>query len=255
MDGKARFTSRVESYRRYRPDYPRAVIKLLAHECALTAEDTVADVAAGTGLLTERFLEAGYRVVAVEPNGAMRAACAALTAKYPQLQCGAGSAEQTGLADHSVALGTVAQALHWFDYAAAHAEFARILRSGGMCAILYNNRLMEGDAFRSGYERILLEFGEDYSTVKGLHAGPESIASFFAPSPVRTATFENHQDLTLEGLMGRVLSSSYMPQVGEDRYPAMARAVGELFVRHQRNGLVRMEYETVVNWGRLKRPG
>lgn len=255
-DSKTRFTTRVESYRRYRPKYPAAVVKLLAQECGLAADDAVADVAAGTGLLTERFLEAGHRVIAVEPNAAMREVCARLAAEHPRLRCVEGSAEQTGLEDNSMALVTSAQALHWFDFAAARAEFARILRPGGVCAIFYNDRRADGDALHAGYERILREFGKDYSVVSHLHAGPEKIAAFLAPSAsalsrVQTARFENHQNLTLDGLMGRVVSSSYMPQVGDARYAAMAEAVEDLFAQQQIDGLVRMEYETVVTWGRL----
>ena len=52
-DSKARFTTRVESYRKFRPGYPAAVVDLLQRECALSADDTVADVAAGMGILTE----------------------------------------------------------------------------------------------------------------------------------------------------------------------------------------------------------
>lgn len=250
-DSKARFTTRVESYRRFRPGYPAAVVEVLARECGLSADDTVADVAAGTGILTELFLAAGYPVVAVEPNAAMREACAALEASYPKLRCVEGSAEETGLADHSVALITVAQAMHWFDLDRTRREFARVLRPGGCCAVLYNHRRMEGDAFHDGYEQILREFGSDYIAVQGKHLSPEKIAAFFAPSTMQTASFANHQDFTLEGLMGRVLSSSYMPQPGDERYSAMAAAVQELFVQHQRDGHVRMEYETVVCWGRL----
>ena len=246
-----RFTTRVESYRHFRPRYPAEIVDLLRRECGLHIGDLVADVAAGTGLLTEVFLAAGNPVVAVEPNDAMRAVCAALEPEYPKLQCVSGTAEQTGLPDASVALVTVAQALHWFDYAAARAEFARILRPGGWCAIVYNHRRMGGDAFHDGYEQILREFGSDYREVQSRHDGPEKIAAFFAPSAVTTATFSNYQDLTLEGVMGRVLSSSYMPQPGHPRYEAMADAVEKLFTQHQRDGVVRMEYETAVNYGQL----
>lgn len=227
------------------------MVELLARECALGGGDTVADVAAGTGIVTELFLAAGYSVVAVEPNAAMRETCAALEARYPKLRCVEGGAEETGLADGSVALITVAQAMHWFDLERTRREFVRVLKPGGWCAVVYNHRRMVGDAFHSGYEQILREFGSDYTAVQGKHLGPEKIAAFFAPMPMQTASFANHQDFTLEGLMGRVLSSSYMPQLGEEPYPEMAAAVEELFARHERDGHVRMEYETAVCWGRL----
>ncbi|MEL7363682.1 MAG: class I SAM-dependent methyltransferase, partial [Bacteroidota bacterium] len=43
-------------------------------------------------------------------------------------------AEASGLADNSVDLVTVAQALHWFDRPAFFAEARRVLRSGGVLA-------------------------------------------------------------------------------------------------------------------------
>ncbi|MGB9147005.1 MAG: class I SAM-dependent methyltransferase, partial [Acidobacteriaceae bacterium] len=73
-----RFTGRVESYRRYRPGYPAEIVEVLRGECELGGKAQIADVAAGTGLLTEVFLAAGFAVTAVEPNDEMRAACASL---------------------------------------------------------------------------------------------------------------------------------------------------------------------------------
>src|SRR5271169_1822797 len=102
-----RFSNRVESYRRHRPGYPTAIIDLLARECGLDRDSVIADIAAGTGLLTEIFLVRGYPVIAVEPNPQMRDACATLAAQYPQLQCFDGTAEATGLPDKSINLITV----------------------------------------------------------------------------------------------------------------------------------------------------
>src|SRR5690349_19881213 len=95
-----RFTGRVESYRRYRPRYPAEVADLLRRACGLSDDATIADIAAGTGLLAEVFLAAGFSVTAVEPNDEMRAACAELESMYPKLHCIAGTAENTGLPDH-----------------------------------------------------------------------------------------------------------------------------------------------------------
>jgi ubiquinone/menaquinone biosynthesis C-methylase UbiE len=251
MDGTQRFTSRVESYRRFRPRYPETIVHLLQRECALSTDDVVADVAAGTGLLAEIFLAAGHPVYAVEPNDAMREACAVLEAQYPKLRCVPGTAEQTGLPDGCASFVTVGQALHWLDHTRARAEFARILRPGGCCAVVYNHRRRGGDAFHDGYERILREFGLDYEAVQREHPGPEKIAAFFAPSEVKTATVPNFQELTLEGLKGRILSSSYMPQPGQPRYEEMIEAIKALYAQCERNGTVRMEYETAVSWGRL----
>ncbi len=174
-----RFTGRVESYRRYRPGYPREIVDTLRAACGLREDAVIADVAAGTGLLTEIFLAAGFAVTAVEPNDEMRAACASLEREYSKLRCVEGTAEATGLADRSVDLITVAQAMHWFDLKKTRAEFARVLKPDGWCAVIYNDRRMGGDAFHDGYERLLREFGVDYLKVQRSHVQEEKSAGVF----------------------------------------------------------------------------
>ena len=67
-----RFSSRAESYAKYRPGYPSGVLDILKSECGLTPDSVVADVGSGTGILTELLLKNGNRVFGVEPNEAMR---------------------------------------------------------------------------------------------------------------------------------------------------------------------------------------
>ena len=251
IDPTQRFSDRVESYRLHRPGYSAAIVDLLAGECGLSSSSAIADVAAGTGLLTEIFLARGFNVIAVEPNQQMRDACATLTSQYAHLRCVKGTAEATGLSDHSIDLVTVGQAMHWFHLPRTRSEFARVLKPGGWCAILYNNRRMTGDPFHEGYEQILVDFGNDYDTVKHSHMTEDRLAAFFAPNPMRTAVFENSQELMLDALMGRVLSSSYMPQPGQPRYEEMSRAVAALFTQNEVSGFVRMEYDCVVCYGQL----
>jgi SAM-dependent methyltransferase len=247
-----RFTGRVESYRRFRPGYPPEIADLLRRTCGLTPDSVIVDIAAGTGRLTEIFLAAGFPVIAVEPNAEMRAACAELTRDFPKLRVVEGTAEATGLADRSVDLITVAQAMHWFDLEKTRAEFLRILKPGGWCAVLYNNRPPAGDAFHEGYERLLHEFGIDYTAVKEQHMSRKRLAGFFAPSPMECAVLANVQSFDLEGLEGRLLSSSYMPQPGHPRFEAMREAVRRLFDQTQTDGQVAMKHDCVVCWGRLQ---
>jgi SAM-dependent methyltransferase len=266
MKSTGRFSTRVEAYREHRPRYPREVVDVLRRECGLTRQSVIADVAAGTGLLAEIFLEIGNRVIAVEPNAAMRAVCEELQKEFSQLTCVDGTAEATGLEAGSVDMVTVGQAMHWFDLGRTRAEFARVLsprhaktaRRGprvlgpsGWCAVVYNHRKMRGDGFHEGYERILVEFGGDYHAVQSSHLTEEKLAAFFAPAAMKCATSPNVQELTLEGLRGRVLSSSYMPQDGDAKYPAMIEEVDALFARCARGGVVQMEYECAVRFGQL----
>lgn len=255
-DSKERFSSRVDAYREFRPRYPDATIGLLQRECGLTPASVIADIGAGTGMLAALFLAHGNSVRAVEPNRAMREACEDLLPQFPNLKCIDGSAEETGLPDRCADILTVGQALHWFHLSRARAEFLRILRPGGWCAVFYNERRASGDAFHDGYERILQEFGTDYETVRSKYPQQGPLAEFFrsenaARATMRQASFPNTQEFDLAGLQGRILSSSYMPQHDHPRYPAMMRQIEKLFSQCQRDGRVRLEYDCVVSYGTL----
>ena len=246
-----RFSDRVESYRQHRPRYPAAIVDLLMRECGLSTKTQIADIAAGTGLLAEIFLDCGNPVVTVEPNAPMRASCAELTMRYPRLVCVDGVAEATRLPANGVDMLMVGQAMHWFDLERTRAEFVRILRPGGWCVAVYNRRHLTGDDFHAGYDLILKRFGTDYQRVQGIHLHEKQLVHFFAPADMLQTVLPNSQELTLDGLQGRILSSSYMPQTEDSRFPAMQREIEALFTRCQRSGTVRMEYDCAVSYGQL----
>jgi len=90
----------------------------------------VLDLAAGTGKLTRSLRASGARVVAVEPLPELRA-------RLDADEVLAGTAEAIPLADGAVDLVTVGDAWHWFDWARAAAELARVVRPGGAAALLW----------------------------------------------------------------------------------------------------------------------
>jgi SAM-dependent methyltransferase len=118
------FRDVAAAYDHGRPDYPPTVLDVLE----IPAGARVLDLAAGTGKLTRVLRAGGYDVVPVEPQPAMRA-----------LVDGAldGTAEAIPLPDASVDAATVADAWHWFDHERAAAELARVVRPGGLAAILW----------------------------------------------------------------------------------------------------------------------
>jgi ubiquinone/menaquinone biosynthesis C-methylase UbiE len=126
------FNRLAEAYRS-RPPYPDAILDRLA---ALGAGE-VADLGAGTGLLSIPLAQRGLRVTAVEPARAMlsaleegaRCAGVAISAVHA-------AAEETGLPDSSLDLVTLADALQWVDPELAGAEIGRILRMDGFLAVI-----------------------------------------------------------------------------------------------------------------------
>ena len=252
IDPTQRFSNRVDNYAKYRPNYPSAVLELLIAECGLTSEALIADIGAGTGLLTELFLKNGNRVWGVEPNREMRAAGERLLAGVPGFTSVDGTAEATTLAAGSVDFVTAGQAFHWFDRALARAEFARILKPEGWVVLVWNDRRMASSPFLVGYEQLLATYGTDYPHVSHKQIEPVTIGSFFAPGTWHVQRFENTQMFDFDGLKGRLLSSSYTPEPTQPGYQPMLDALGTLFATHQRDGRVAFEYDTTVYYGRLQ---
>jgi hypothetical protein len=62
---------------------------------------------------------------------------------------------------------------------------------------------------------------------------------------------KNCQQFDHAGLEGRLLSSSYTPELGHPYYAAMLRALEQIFETHQSEGRVVFEYETKLYYGRL----
>ena len=254
-DPTQRFSSRVEDYIRYRPSYPAAVIDLLREECGLAPEWTVADIGAGPGNLTRLFLDNGNRVYGVEPNREMREAGERLLRGYPGFTCVDGTAEATTLPDASVQLVAAGQAFHWFDRGTARREFSRILTSPGWVVLVWNERRIDSTPFLAAYEALLLQYGTDYAEVRHRDAADdEALADFFGLGGYRTATFPNVQRFDLEGLRGRLLSSSYTPEAGQPGHAPMLEELRRIFEAHQDSGAVAFEYDTGVYYGLVKQP-
>lgn len=245
-----RFTGRVEAYRRFRSGYPREIIPMLQEKCALTRESVVADVGAGTGMLSEPFLENGNRVFAIEPNPDMRAACRELLERYPGLTCVDGTAEDTRLGDHSVDFVAVGRALHWFDQSKCRPEFARILREGGWVLLASQGPHNRSEPAIREFQTILKEHGLDYERLRHQY-DIENAARRFFEGEFQEAEFPATEEMTYGELEGFALSLSVTPKPGHPGFPAMQKSLKEYYTRHESGGKVRMPMTCKIHWGHL----
>jgi SAM-dependent methyltransferase len=95
----------------------------------------VLDLGAGTGKLTRTLADRYARVIAVEPLDELRAI---LEQRVPEADVRVGVAEQIPVGDGEVDGVFAGQAFHWFANDAAVREIARVLRPGGVLAMLWN---------------------------------------------------------------------------------------------------------------------
>ncbi|MCB8943403.1 MAG: class I SAM-dependent methyltransferase [Ardenticatenaceae bacterium] len=252
MNSVARFSSRVGNYVKYRPSYPAAIVAFMSAELGLTPKAQIADVGAGTGKLTELFLENGNPVFAVEPNEDMLAAAQSLLGDYPNFYPIAATAEHTTLPDQSADFVTAAQAFHWFDHARAKVEFRRILKPRGTVLLIWNE-WRHDSPFLQAYQEIVNQFSVDYGAVNRKRVTGESkedILQAFLGS-YQSRTFDNVQLFDFEGVKGRLLSSSYAPLRDHPNHQPMVAALRAAFDEYAENGRIPFAYDCHVHYGQL----
>jgi SAM-dependent methyltransferase len=250
-DVTQRFSNRVENYIKYRPGYPNEVIETLRSECGLAPGSIIADIGSGTGILTEIFLRNGNVVYGIEPNREMREAAERLLKDYQRFRSVAAQAEETTLPDCSVDFITAGQSFHWFDREKTRAEFARMLKSQGWVALIWNERLTTTTPFLVALEQLLKDYSTDYEKVDHRRIDDEVIRDFFGSNPFRLKQFNNIQVFDYEGVKGRLLSSSYAPEEGHPNFEPMIAELERIFQAYQHEGRVVVEYLTLMYYGQL----
>lgn len=231
-----RFSGRAGAYRTHRPGYPPQVFEALFDGLGDPRGLVVADIGAGTGISTSLLAARVSHVFAVEPNADMRAQ-AAPERNVTWLD---GTGENTGLDDKSVDVAAAFQAYHWFDHQTAFDEFMRIARKR-IALVQYERDELEG--FTAAYTRAIRPHMLDDTEALRLRT-LEKFASMCGER-VQRAVFPSGQVLTLEGLLGRLASTSYLPRYG-DRADALRAEVREVFAQFERDGIVEMAMSVFV---------
>jgi SAM-dependent methyltransferase len=246
-----RFTGRVKDYERYRLRYPEAVIEILVSRCDLRLDHLMADVGAGTGMLSELFLEHGNAVIAIEPNDDMRGVCEKLASAWPGLTVKKATAEDTGLEEGSVDFVAAGRAFHWFNVVLTAKEFRRILRPGGWVVVASNSRVRDDSPMSLAYEALLREHGTDYEANRERYEIDGRMKAFFAGGEMFREEIYAEQKLTLEELVGQTQSLSVTPEPGHAKYEGMQEALRAFFARWQADGVVEMKTVCRVACGRF----
>ncbi|WP_235903433.1 class I SAM-dependent methyltransferase [Taibaiella lutea] len=245
-----RFSNRVDDYVKYRPGYPAAMLRFLQENYNLDSTKIIADIGSGTGISSAYFLEAGYQVMGVEPNPEMREKSVELLQHFPLFKAVDGTAETTTLNSDSVDVIISGQAFHWFDVVKAKEEFKRILRPDSLLILFWNERLQSSD-FEKEYDALIVKHAIDYVKVDHRRIDWDSIETFYTPHQVELKEFPNYQVFDFEGLKGRLLSSSYMPQKGDKGYDAMVADLKQLYDKYQQHDSITINYATKIYIGKL----
>jgi SAM-dependent methyltransferase len=203
------FGGAAAQYAQHRPGYADAAIRWCLAPVSGAQPVRVADLGAGTGILTGALARLGADVVAVEPDQAM---LAELRRQLPGVRALEGSAEALPLPDRSVDAVLCGQALHWFDLDRALPEIARVLTPGGVLAGLWNV-----DDDRVGWVAGLAAISKSGTTLSRWRATPDADTEqdvlltgsrWFAP--VEEHEFGNGQLRSADSLVATFATQSRM---------------------------------------------
>jgi SAM-dependent methyltransferase len=123
------FGAAAQDYDRYRPRYPRALIDGLVEGVG----ERALDVGAGTGIASVQLMDAGARILAVEPDARMAQLAAAKGVDVEQA-----TFEEWQPAGRTFDLVVFAQSFHWVRPRPAVEKVASLLTPGGRLALLWN---------------------------------------------------------------------------------------------------------------------
>lgn len=127
---KDNFSTQSADYAKFRPVYPQALIDYLI---SLTqSHENCWDCGTGNGQLAVKLAEYFKKVRATDISEKQLSNAI----KKPNIEYSLQPAEQTNFPDQHFSLITVAQAAHWFDHERFNQEVKRVLKQGGVIALI-----------------------------------------------------------------------------------------------------------------------
>jgi SAM-dependent methyltransferase len=127
---KDHFSASAAGYAAHRPRYPDALVDFLAEQAP--GHELALDVGCGTGQLSVLLARRFRRVIATDASARQIEEAE----PHPGVEYRITPAERSGLEGDSADLVTVAQAAHWFELSSFYEEVRRILRPGGIIALV-----------------------------------------------------------------------------------------------------------------------
>jgi ubiquinone/menaquinone biosynthesis C-methylase UbiE len=242
------FGNSAREYELGRPRWPQELIDRVVRELELKADATVLDLGAGTGKLTRDLVPRFARVLAVEPDDAMRNV---LREVVPQAEPLDGSAEAIPLGADSVDAVFTAEAFHWFASDETVAEIARVLRPRGGLAIFWNVEFGEpepsmGDAVEAVLDEAFARGGAPGigKVLSGAWRRPLEASAF---GPMQEAEAEREVVRDRERWLATMLSVSSIASQSDEERLTLATRLRELVPDVE----YRWRIRTIAYWTRL----
>lgn len=214
------YQNRADTYQEARPKYHPALVERFA---ARYANGSIVDLGAGTGIFTAQLVEAGLEVIAVEPVEAMRLRLASCLKGVRVVD---GTAENIPLEDGSVHTVVAAQAFHWFRHGEALDEIHRVLGPKGFLVTVWNVR-DETAPWVKAYNRVQERYEGDTPRHRSM-AWRTAIDADARFTLVDDCSVDNPMSTTVEGVVGRFLSTSFIAALPATEQERVAQQIREI---------------------------
>lgn len=130
-----RFTGFASLYDAHRPQPPTIICDILLQLAQTLRPKLIVDMGCGTGLSTRLWPDRAEQIIGIDPSDDMLAQARRQTVA-PNVTYRTGLSHATGLPDCCADIITCSQSLHWMDPQPTFAEAARVLRAGGVFAVI-----------------------------------------------------------------------------------------------------------------------
>lgn len=237
---------KAQQYAKYRLPYSKAASKFVI-EAANVSQGVVADIGAGTGLLTQHFVGNVGKVFTIEPDNEMRNLAYELIGERQDIEYIAGVAENTKLLNESIDLIVAANAYHRFQPESTIKEFKRILKPSGLLAIFSYH-----DNYNFFRDTMRVCNIEQYDKRLAVTRHKEPVQYFYGDSNPKRYLFKQEQKETWAEYWGAVISGMESPDESEDWFIEFQKAHKQRFNDLETNGVITVKYCTEVWLGQPK---
>ncbi|KAF7338279.1 Histone H2B [Mycena venus] len=235
------FNTANELYDRARPSYQPLALSHMRNAVKTTPPINVVEIGAGTGIFTRAFLahpewaSAFKELKAIEPSEGMREVFSkTVLDDQGRVSIAEGTFQETHVEDGWADLVVVAQAFHWCpDFGRASEEFGRILKPGGVLALIWNL--------------------EDRETAKWVAQAFDTAEYQKAFEPPQSQTWSAPLPASQDIVVDRACSKSYMAILPDDEKTKVREDLADIVKRgedkvwiNESEGIFEYPYKTDV---------
>jgi len=233
LHSKKVFNGRSANYLAGRPDYPSAFFDYLYDEIGITANDVIADIGSGIGMMSKHFLKRGNMVYCIEPNGEMKSLADQLLAGYKGYMPLLATAENTSLKTDSVDYIVCGNSYGSFDKAHASIEFNRILKKDGKVIITH---------YYPDAEHSDTSLWDEFKSVAMLEAD-KLLGKEFIEGTAIAKTFYHIYFQDFYHFLSGCLSSAIAPKPDDERYEYFVNQIKKFFDERSVNDAIECKFK------------